>query len=271
MQHILPGIRSVDNKINEQDGLEAIQQHKLAATTALEDDRDTEGAEVAEIWELLLDDDETLVDLETLSDLLRGDSTSMSCYATRATLIYGVENSCFKPSSKVENSFEIRTAEVVGVLRAKAKVEREEVQRWEALKERISSSSSTSSLFVFEEEEIEVQQSLLSLKLLGCLANLEPDDKRESILMEDYLKSAARTESLATARTFLRNLDRKQTPASARDVLVLTGLWNRHTHLDLIRLDPPIEFAASLQSEADELVSGRTLPVADVDVDRRRD
>jgi len=270
IQHILPGIRSVE-KINEQEGLEAIQQHKLAATTALEEDQEADGAEVAEIWELLLDDDETLIDLATLSDLLCGDSSSISCYATRAALLYGVENSCFKPSSKVENSFEIRTAEVVSVLRAKAKVEREEVQRWEALKERISSSGRSSSSFVFEEEDIEVQQSLLSLKVLGCLANLEPNDKRESIVIEDYLKSAARTTSLTTARTFLRNLDRKQTPASARDVLVLTGIWNRHTHLDLIRLDPPIDFSSSLQKEADDLVSGRTSPVADVDADRRRD
>ena len=86
---------------------------------------------------MLLEDAEgetSTSDLETLAELLRGDSTSLSCYSTRAILLYGAECVCFKPSAKVPNAFETRNEEVVGVLRAKARVEMESLIRWNALK-----------------------------------------------------------------------------------------------------------------------------------------
>jgi len=73
IKHIVPNARSISEESQ-------IERHESAAAAALEDDMATGGQSIAEVWEMLLEDDDEAVNLATLSELIRGDSTSVSCY-----------------------------------------------------------------------------------------------------------------------------------------------------------------------------------------------
>ena len=217
-------------------------------------------------------------DLPTLSELLIGDSTSLSCYATRAILLYGVENMCFKPSAKVENAFETRTMEVVRGMRNKARAEAEIEARWKALNERIIVSSKSASRFLLEEESEEVQTALDTLQCLGCLANLDSEEagqfEREMMkTISTKTKNSAANSGLKVARSFLQRLGRRQTPEEARKILVDTGIWHEHQNLDIIRLRIPTEFSQQLLEEAREVeeLTARGEGVVDLDEAKRMD
>ena len=89
IKHIVPNGRSISKEIQ-------IEQHEQAAIAALGNDVAVEwGQKVADVWEMMLEDAET-VELTTLADLIVGDSDSVSCYVTRAVLADGAECFCFK-------------------------------------------------------------------------------------------------------------------------------------------------------------------------------
>jgi exoribonuclease-2 len=215
---------------------------------------------------------EASTDLVTLSELILGDSSSTSCYATRAILTSGVEQFCFKEIANkntkavgagagagtgVDNRdrdrgpmYEPRQVHIVDTMRNRAKVEANEAAKWEDLKQRIYNSGASQS-FIVENETEEVQIALKSLERLGCMANLIPDEiKREEKVLMGNTNSDSDANELAAAKQFLQNIDRRATPEVARQLLVSLGIWNKHTNLDIIRLKVRTTFDAYLEDAA---------------------
>lgn len=258
-----------------------IEQHENAAANALGKDAAAGGQSVAEVWEMLLEDcndderasGEATADLVTLSELILGDSSSISCYATRAVLTEGVENFCFKEIGNANFDtvggpmYEPRQMDIVATMRSRAKVEAREAARWEDLKQKIyNASSSAASLFIVENETEEIQTALKSLERLGCMANLSPDEmKRQEKAMLGNTNDA---DDLATAKQFLQNIDRRATPEVARQLLVSLGIWTKHTNLDIVRLKVRTVFDAYLEDAAVDIASH---PPPDLDEGSRLD
>jgi len=263
-----------------------IVQHENAAANALQKDAAAGGQSVAEVWEMLLEDcndeecaAEATADLVTLSELILGDSSSISCYATRAVLTEGVESFCFK---EVGNGYfdpasgpmyEPRQMDIVATMRNRAKVEAKEAARWENLKQRIynarnsdGSGAASSSSFIVENESEETQMAMKSLERLGCMANLSPDEiKQQEKAMQGDRNDA---DELATAKKFLQNIDRRATPEVARQLLVSLGIWTKHTNLDIVRLKVRTVFDACYERAAVDIASH---PPPDLDEGSRLD
>mmetsp|Transcript_20693 Transcript_20693/g.44936 ORF Transcript_20693/g.44936 Transcript_20693/m.44936 type:complete len:806 (+) Transcript_20693:151-2568(+) len=270
VKHMVPNGRAMSTETQ-------IEQHENAAATALESDVAANGQSVAEVWEMLLEDcndDESCqvgVDLITLSELILGDSTSTSCYATRAMLTEGVESYCFKEigGNKFDDSggpmYEPRQMEVVENLRSIAKVEAQEAAKWDELKQRMYDASNNKS-FVVEDETEEIQTALKALQQLGCLANLSPDEiKREE---KAALGNKNDAEVMAIAKLFLQNIDRRATPEVARQLLVSLGVWTKHSNLDLVRLKVRTTFDQYFEDAAVDIASN---PPLDLDEGSRLD
>merc|ERR1719253_735458 len=254
-----------------------IGRHEDAAIDALENDAADTGEMVRTVWEMLLEDcnndelctAEAGTDLVTLSELILGDSSSISCYATRAVLTRGAEHFCFKEiGGNVINcpTYEPRQQGDVETMRSRAKVEAMEAARWEGLKQRIYSATEDAP-FIVENETEQVQLALKSLERLGCIANVgSPEDiKREEKAMMENKNDAA---ELARAKQFLQNIDRRATPEVARQILIGLGVWTKHTNLDVIRLKVRSVFDEYLEVAAADIVSH---PPPDLDEGSRLD
>jgi exoribonuclease-2 len=247
---------------------EQIGEHERAAAEALEDDATGSGEAVLEVWEMLLEDDPSAtIELTTLADLIVGDDSSQSCYATRKVLRDGIANFCFKEVVvKGNNSsphYEPRPANIVEALKTKAAADAEEKAKWDELNDRISN---TPGNFDLEKESEEVRTAFKALERLGCLANVSPDEmEREE--KKDAIGSD-KAESISVAKTFLMRLGHKSTPESARSLLTGAGIWDVHTNLDVIRLRIPTSFGSDLERLASDLELN---PPADLDAESRRD
>mmetsp|Transcript_16022 Transcript_16022/g.26076 ORF Transcript_16022/g.26076 Transcript_16022/m.26076 type:complete len:821 (+) Transcript_16022:217-2679(+) len=280
IKHLVPNGRvsrqSQSTSIESQVG--QIAQHESAAAAALEEDSAAGGQSVAEVWEMLLDDNDdnnepSTIDLTTLSELLLGDATSISCYATRAVLTEGVESFCFKEITKGgklwdDNAgpmYEPRQADVVETLRSRAKVQAQEVAKWEELKQRINDVvSSESREFDIEQETEEIQAALRSLTRLACLANLPEEATREE------KGTGNDAEAAESAKLFLHNIGHRATPEVARKLLISLRIlgWHKHSNLDLIRLNVRTGFDQDLEDAATDIASN---PPPDLDEHSRLD
>ena len=267
IRHIVPNGWSISEQAQ-------IEQHERAAAKGLESDIAVGGQNVLEVWEMLLEDDAETVELTTLADLIVGDDSSFSCYATRAILADGVESFCFKEIStkgklSEENAcpiYEPRPPDVVETMKSRARVEAEEQAKWVELKQRIDEAcgSSVDAIFDIERETEEIQAAFHSLVRLGCLASLSPEDAER----EETAAIGDDSVSLASAKAFLKQIGHRSTPESARAILVGIGEWNLHTNLDMIRLRIPTAFGPGLEDLATEIA---TSPPADVDEASRLD
>ena len=152
------------------------------ARVALQQDTVTGGENVRAVWEMVMEEDAITYDLETLSDLLMGQSTPLAQYAARAVLNNGLVY-------------------------------------WEGLRERITNG------LVLEEESEEVQSSFAALERLGCQEEVENNTNSYNSGPVAPLEDER---ILQTARDFLKQLNRKATSESARQVLISTGIWNIH-------------------------------------------
>ena len=264
IKHMVPNAREISSE-------HQIEQHEIAAADALEKDGAAGGQSVAEVWEMLLDE-EPFVDLQTLSELILGDSTSISCYATRAVLTEGVEKFCFKEINggnkdfdSVGPMYEPRPMEVVEAMRSRGMVEAREAAKWEVLKQRINDANSSGE-FVVQNETEELQTALKSLERLGCMANLSPDKMK--LEEKAMLGNKNDADELAIAKQFLQNIDRKGTPEVARQLLTSLGIWTKHSNLDLVRLKVRTAFDSHLNDAADDIASN---PPLDLDEHSRLD
>ena len=270
IKHIVPNGRAVTNEGQ-------ILEHEKAAAAALRDDIGVGGQRVSELWELMLmeveDDPSITIDLTTLSELLLGDSTSISCYATRAVLLEGVENCCFKETTKGNTLFyEPRPSHVVETMRRGANVAAKEAKNWEELKQRIDdvvsnnekSGDSVHITFDIEKETEEIKAALQSVERLACLATLNSEDARR----EEKAAGIDADNAIASAKQFLQNIGLRATAEVARKLLVSLNIWSKHTNLDLIRLKVPTSFGQSLEDAAADIASN---PPKDLDQDSRMD
>lgn len=131
IRYIVPGGRATTQA--------ELEAHQNAASSALEEADITNGADVASVWEMLLEDGENEADLETLADLIIGDASSLACYATRAVLTNGAESACyFKEAKGDSNMFELRPSNVVEALRTKSKAEAKVEEKWNILRDRVN-------------------------------------------------------------------------------------------------------------------------------------
>jgi exoribonuclease-2 len=258
-----------------------ITAHEDAAERALAHDQAVGGEDVWAVWDMLVQDGDgggdgaatATTDLETLAELIIGNDSSKACYAARAVLTLGVESWCFKEAKGGENNkFEPRPRDVVEALRSKAAKEREVTAKYEAIRERIqaacsgTSEAETQTPFCLEDETEEVRSAFEAIQRLGCLVNLGPEELEQE---EKAATGTAEAETLATARTFLKQvLGRKATAEAARTLLVQTGVWHVHQNLDVLRQKIPMDFSPSLEQVAADLA---TSPPPDVDVDKRLD
>lgn len=258
IKHMVPNARDLMDAVQ-------IEEHEMAAVSALEQDAVSGGKSVMEVWEMILDDCndedcsvEASTDLITLSELILGDSSSTSCYATRIVLTEGIANYCFKEISATKRFdsppiYEPRQLDIVTTMRSRAKVEEEEASKWAELKQRIYNSDTTeASDFIVENETEEVQTAIQSLQRLGCMANIISSDeiRREEKIM---LENEHDANELAVAKKFLQNIDRKVTPDVARQLLVSLGIWDEHTNLDIIRLKVRTAFDTHLEELANDI------------------
>jgi exoribonuclease-2 len=261
IRHIVPNYRATTTTKEE------VKAHEEAAADALADDKATGGADVAAVWEMLVEDGgETATDLETLAELIVGSASSKACYATRVVLMAGIQSGCFKEvrGAGENNNFEPRSPEVVEALRSKARAEAEVERKFEAIRERINAACASEVPFLLQDETEEVRSAFLAVERLGCLANLSPEDAEQ----EEKAVGMADAEALALARTFLKQIGRRATAEAARTLLVKTGVWHVHQNLDVIRQRIPMAFSPSLEQLAAELAAS---PPPDVDADRRLD
>jgi exoribonuclease-2 len=263
LRTISRGSRATSNK-------EELKAHEEAAADALANDKATGGADVAAVWEMLVEDGEVESDLETLAELIIGNASSRACYATRAVLTAGIQSGCFKEArGQGENMFQPRSPDIVEAIRSKARVEAEVERKFEAMRERIdaacSSSGTTSEVaFLLQNETEEVRAAFLAVERLGCLAYLSPEEAEQ----EEKAAGTLEVEALALARTFLKQIGRKATAEAARTLLVKTGSWHVHQNLEVIRQRIPIAFSPSLEKFAAELAAS---PPPDIDSDERLD
>ena len=251
-----------------------IGEHERAAAEALENDATASGEAVLEVWEMLLEDDPSAtIELTTLADLIAGDDSSISCFATRKVLADGVANFCFKEvgvkGKLTEDNacpqYEPRPTDVVEALKSKAAADAEEKARLEELNERINNNSIK---FDLEKESEEVRTAFQALERLGCLANSSPEEMEKEEKKETTIIGDDRAQSISVAKEFLANLGRKSTPESARSLLIGAGIWDIHTNLDVIRLRIPTSFDAELEQFASDL---EVNPPVDLDAESRRD
>lgn len=249
-----------------------IEEHERAAAEALKNDATASGEAVLEVWEMLLEDDPSAtIELTTLADLIAGDDSSISCYATRKVLIDGVANFCFKEvgvkgkftEDNACPQYEPRPIDIVDALKSKAAADAEEKARWEELNERINNDSIK---FDLEKELEEVRTAFQALERLGCLANLSPEEMEKEEKKESI--GGDKAQSISVAKGFLAKLGRKATPESARSLLIGAGIWDIHTNLDVIRLRIPTSFDTELVHLALDL---EVNPPVDLDAGSRRD
>ena len=280
-----------------------VLSYQDAARDALEEDMEAGGANVASVWEMLLEDLEeaaeaegegeeaaaaaaarTIIDLSTLADLIVGDDSPRARYAARAVLEGGVESYCFKKYTKKGGggddggvAYELRPADAVNVLRNKARAEAEVAAEWEALQERLESAAGSRgttdpSRFILENETKEVQAALKDLERLGCLANLSTEDVQKEESSASFAGTGTEEDDdvarRASARGFLKALGRKATPEAARSLLVDIGVWDAHENLDVIRQRTRMEFSEELEESAEALMRS---PPPDLDEASRLD
>lgn len=266
IQHVVPNGWSISTEAQ-------IEEHERAAAAAMENDAAAGGQNVAEVWEMLLEDDAGEVELTTLADLIVGDDSSIACYAARAVLTDGVESFCFKEVNRkgklsedsIDAIYEPRSADVVETMRSRARAEAKEEAKWAELKQRIVEARNNLDVtFDVDAESDEIRAAFQSLERLGCLANLSPEDAdrdEKAAIGED-------AEAIITAKEFLKKLGLRLTPEASRTLLVETGIWSIHTNLDIIRLRIPTTFAPGLEDLAIKLA---TDPPPDVDEESRLD
>ena len=265
IKHVVPNGRVDVSDVTQ------IEKHESAAAAALLDDTEVGGQNVMEMWELLLEEDNddgastNTIDLVTISELLLGDSTSISCYATKILLTEGVANYCFKElGGKLADQtlYEPRQVHVVENMRGQAEIEAKEASKWDELKQTIDDITNTDDMVMdIERESEEIQAALLSLESLACLANLSP---------EEVQREEKGDEDIASAKQFIQNIGRRATPEMARTLLVSLGIrgWNKHTNMDLIRLKIRTTFDQYLEDAATDIASN---PPPDLDKDFRMD
>jgi exoribonuclease-2 len=260
IKHIVPGAFSISKT-------EEIERHELAAADALQKDADTRGANVKEVYEMLLEEeaDAQTVDLGTLAELIVGDDSSVSCYATRVVLSNGMERFCFK---EVLNRYEPRPLDVVEALTSKARSEEAEKNRWADLNNRIDAARKGGKSFDLQDETDEVRTAFESLPRWGCLANLSTEDAESEAKAAEQQHGNAN--AISTARNFLKQLGRRTTPDAARLILVATGIWDVHTNLDIIRLQIPIDFTPAIKKAAADFLANKD-PLPDIDEATRID
>jgi len=262
IKHVVPNGRVDTSDITQ------IEQHESAAASALSDDMALGGQNVMEMWELLLEEEDATnsIDLVTISELLLGDSSSISCYATKALLTEGVASYCFKElGGKLADLplYEPRQVHIVENMRSRAEIEAKEASKWDELKRRIDDVSSNDNMVMdLKRESEEVQIALQSLESLACLANLSPEEMQR--------EEKAASEAITCAKQFLQNVGRRATPEMARTMLVSLGIngWNKHTNMNLIRLKIPTTFDQYLEDAATEIAMN---PPPDLDEDLRMD
>jgi len=265
IKHVVPNGRVDVSDVTQ------IEEHESAAAAALLDDMEMGGQNVMEMWELLLEEDSendastNTIDLITVSELLLGDSTSISCYATKILLTEGVANYCFKElGGKLADAtmYEPRQVHVVENMRGQAEIEAKEASKWDEIKQRIDDITSNDEIVMdIERESDEVQAALLSLESLACLANLSP---------EEVQREEKGNEDVASAKQFIQNIGRRATPETARTLLISLGIrgWDKHTNMDLIRLNIRTTFDQYLEDAAIDIALN---PPPDLDKDFRMD
>ena len=211
IKHVVPNGRVDVSDVTQ------IEKHESAAAAALLDDTEVGGQNVMEMWELLLEEDNddgastNTIDLVTISELLLGDSTSISCYATKILLTEGVANYCFKElGGKLADQtlYEPRQVHVVENMRGQAEIEAKEASKWDELKQTIDDITNTDEMVMdIERESEEIQAALLSLESLACLANLSPEEvQREEKGDEDRTEAIYKVVCIATAEPFANKL-----------------------------------------------------------------
>lgn len=265
IKHVVPNGRIDASDVTQ------IEKHESAAAAVLLDDMEVGGQNVMEMWELLLEEDNeddastNTIDLVTISELLLGDSTSISCYATKILLTEGVASYCFKElGGKLADAtmYEPRQVHVVENMRGQAEIEAKEASEWDELKQRIDDVTSNDDMVMnIERESEEIQAALLSLESLACLANLSP---------EEVQREEKGDEDIASAKQFIQNIGRRATPEMARTLLISLGIrgWDKHTNMDLIRLKIRTTFDQYLEDAAIDIASN---PPPDLDKDFRMD
>ena len=150
------------------------------------------------------------------------------------------------------------------MLRSRAQNEAAEAAKWETLKQRLEDADKGDGAFDVAQETEETRSAFRALERLGCLALLG----RDEALREEKAAHGRGAEAIDAAKQWLRKLGRRATPEAARHLLLQVGVWDRHTNLDLIRLEVPTEFDQLLEEAAKDLEAH---PPPDVDAAARLD
>lgn len=214
-----------------------------------------EEAGLQELWEMALEEN-SFFSLDELSELLHGDASPRSRYATHLSVGSGVGRMLFRARSP--GAYAPRPARDVNALRFQAEAEAARAAAEEALRERVQRTIQVPGMrFDIMAESEAVQADFAALARLGSYAAV---DNAETASAEEPTDGRA--------RDLLRRLGRKVSAASAAALLKQLGLWSAHENLDVIRLRAPTDFPPSLLAAADRLA---TNPPPDPDAARRKD
>ena len=246
-----------------------VAAHESAAAEALETQADV----LDDVWDLALEDATSELELPALAELFFGSAGSTDCYAALVLLESGPGRSLFKVKVVKSDSgaavgFLPRPREEDAALNAQLDREEAVAEEGSALQRRVDecvalhkgcAGEARPAPFDVEAEAEEVRGGFEALARLGC--RCDGPDKRDVDETEPADEVAAR---------FLQSLDRKGTPAAARQLLVQLGLWDMSTEamLPMLRQRVPIDFSEELVEAARQL---NEAPPPDEDEATRRD
>ena len=243
-----------------------VAAHESAAAEALE----TQAEALDDVWDLALEDESSELELPALAELFFGSAGSTDCYAALA-LLESAQGRCLFKVKVVKSGgdagvgFLPRPREEAGALKAQLEREESAAEAGKALQRRIDECIELrlggvgAAPFDVEAEAEEVREGFEALARLGC--RCDGPDKRDMDEPEAADEEAAR---------FLQTIDRKGTPAAARQLLRQLGLWELSTEamLPMLRQRVPIDFSEELLEDARLL---NEAPPPDEDEAARRD